>query len=441
MGNRAAIPAVPPLPGSPPAFNMPGARRETLSCGLDVVLVPAGVLPQLSIRIGLLAGAAADPPGKAGAAAMTAAMLTEGTTSLSAGELNRRLDEAGASISASASHDFAIVDVDLLAETAGEILPLAAGVLLEPAFPLAEFERVRAETLDGFLARQDEPANLADDTLARLVFGPEHPYGRLAEGTAGEVAALDRDDLVLMHQTRYGSSGSFLIAAGLFDPDWLLDLFEQLLRGWGPAAGPPGYPPPDPPAAVSSDPLRLRWPGASQAEIRVGGLGITRDSADWIPAGVMNYILGGSTITGRLGANLREDKGWSYGARSSFASAKDRGGWVAEAAVDGAVAEAALEEMQGEIARIGTDGITRKELRRAKDNIILSLPRAFATPQRIVQRFGTLPAYGLPADYWAHFAARVEAVTEGEVLRVARELLAEQGLAAVVVSGAAGQDS
>jgi zinc protease len=154
-----------------------------------------------------------------------------------------------------------------------------------------------------------------------------------------------------------------------------------------------------------------------------------------VPATVANYLLGGSTITGRLGANLREEKGWTYGVRSGFAAALQPAGWAIETAVDAEVVDAALAEIAGELDRFLAGPVPEEELARARHSLILSLPRAFETPGRVVSRLGTVEAFGLPSDYWETYPARIQEVTADEVLRIARERFDPAGLVRVVVGG------
>jgi zinc protease len=169
----------------------------------------------------------------------------------------------------------------------------------------------------------------------------------------------------------------------------------------------------------------------------VAGLGMQRNHPDWVAAAVANYLLGGSTITGRLGANLREDKGWTYGVRSGFAAALQPGGWSIETAVDVEVVPRALEEIFSELERFRSEAVPDAELRRAKDALTLSLPRAFETAGRIVSRFATVEAFGLQSDYWETFAERVEAVTSEEITRIARTYFEPERLVVVVVGSSA----
>lgn len=421
-----------PLPGTPPAARVPRPERWTLSNGLKVLAVARRKLPQVAVRLILPAGAAADPAMFPGTAALVGGLLTEGTWGLSADELNARIDSLGASIHAQVGHDHAEVDLVVLSETLAEGMELFAEVIAAPAFPEPEVERARAETLDALAARMDEPANVADDQFSLALYG-EHPYGRLTSGTEEGVASVPRDELVAFHAAHYRPEGSVILVAGDFDPAELRLLLERVFAEW--TGSPPSLLVPEtPPRAVQEGKLiTIPWPEAAQGELRLGGIGMERRSPDWIAGAVANYLLGGSTITGRLGANLREDKGWTYGVRSGFAAALRSGGWVIETAVDVEVVDAAMAEILGELDRFVQEPVSSEELRRAKDAMILSLPRAFESPGRIASRFGTLEAFGLGPDYWDRFPERVEDVSTEDVLRIARHYFHPARLVRVVV--------
>ena len=419
-----------PTPGGAVPLRVPSPERWALDNGLKVIAVPWSTLPQVGLRIVFPAGSIGDPEGLSGTAAFVGAMLTEGTQSLSAEELNARLDGLGASLGAQVGHDFAEVDLFILAETLPEAVRLLADVVRSPSFPEAETERVRAETLDSLEARDDEPANVADDALAIALYGADHPYGLPAVGTAEGVEEVTREALREFHSRHYRPDGAVLLVAGDFDADTLRSVLEDAFGDWSGSAAQPLYP------AVPGDSageLLIPWPDAAQGEIRFGGLGMPRSSPDWIPAAVANFLLGGSTITGRLGANLREEKGWTYGIRSGFSAAIQSGGWVIETAVDGAVVEQACAEIVKEIDRLLEEPLAEEELARARDALILSLPRAFETPGRIIGRFAALAAFGLPLDYWERFPAAVAAVTVDDVRRVARRYFHPEALVRVIV--------
>jgi zinc protease len=212
-------------------------------------------------------------------------------------------------------------------------------------------------------------------------------------------------------------------------------LLEEAFAGWSAVAPVVRYPTaPDAPPAAGTRVL-LPWQDAAQAEIRVAGRGLDRRSPDWAAGAVANYILGGSTITGRLGANLREARGWTYGAHSSYSSGVDRGGWSAHTAVDAAVARDAVNEILGEMRRLMEEPVPADELQRARDAIVLSLPRAFQTPGQVASRLSTLEAHGLPEDYWVSFPRQVAAVTAEDVARIAGLCFDPAQVVGVVVGG------
>ena len=427
-----------PTPGAPPIARPPRPERWTLDNGLRVLSVASGTLPQTAIRLILPAGSVRDPMAFPGTAALTGGLLTEGTLGLNAEELNLRLDTLGASLNVQVGHDFTEIDLYLLSETLAAGFELLADVLLHPAFPADELERARAETLDAFEARADEPSNVADDRVGIEVFGADHPYARLTTGTPEGVTSIPREALLEFHATHYRPFGAVLLIAGDFDPLALRRLVEERLGGWeGEAPALLTPPTPTRPAAAGSR-IHIPWPDAAQGEIRVAGAGLRRADPEWIPAAVANYLLGGSTITGRLGSNLREEKGWTYGVRSGFAAALQPGGWVIETAVDADVVDAALAEIAIELDRFLAEPVPHEELERAKHALILSLPRAFETPSRVVSRLGTVEAFGLPVDYWESYPMQVQAVTADEVLRIARARFAPAGLVRIVVGGEAG---
>jgi zinc protease len=433
-GGTALLPT--PRPGSPPRPRVPRPERWIMDNGLRVVALSRAGVPQLSMRLLVPAGSSADPVGYPGTAALVAALLTEGAGDLTAETLNARLDLLGASLGAQVGHDYAEVDLTALAETLVPAVELLALVVTRPTFAEAETERVRAETLDSLDARLDEPANVADDTVSASLFGEHHPYGRLTSGTPEGVEAVPREHLVEFHSQHFRPEGSILIVAGDFDPATLRSTLDRELGGWSgrsaDAVGLTAVPRP----LRAGERIVVPWEDAAQGEIRVAGIGMERAHPDWVPAAVANYLLGGSTITGRLGANLREDKGWTYGVRSGFAAALLPGGWSVETAVEVEVVERAVEEIFREMERFRTEAVPPAELRRAKDALTLSLPRAFETAGRIVARFATLEAFGLAEDYWDRFVDRIEAVDPDEVARIAATYFAPEQMVTVVVGSA-----
>jgi zinc protease len=425
----------PPVLGAPPRPRVPAPERWTMENGLRVVALPKHTIPQVVLRLVIPAGGAADPPAHPGTASLVAHLLTEGTRSMTADELNARLDLLGVDMHASVGHDFSEVEAVLPAETLEEAIALLAEVATRPSFPEKETERVRAESLDALIAREDEPANVADDRAALELFGATHPYGHPSFGTAAGIRSVPREALAAFHAEHYLPRGSFVVASGDFDSAELRGGLDAAFAGWAGEAPRVAYPAGTPAPARAGASVVVPWEDAAQSEIRIAGPGLDRRADDWMAGAVANYILGGSTITGRLGANLREDKGWTYGVRSAFHPGLAIGGWEASTAVDVEVTAAAVAEMEGEMRRMASETVSKDELRRAKDALILSLPRLFETPSGLAGRFVTLEAFGLPDDYWDRYADRIEAVTADDVLRISRQCFDPERLVRVVVGG------
>jgi len=436
MPHDSAVAVLPaPVPGPPPRPRVPRPERWVMENGLRVVAIQKRGIPQIVLRLVIPAGGAADPKEHPGTASLVAHLLTEGTLSMTADELNARLDLLGASVHASSGHDWAEVEAVLLTDTMDEGIALMAEVATRPSFPEQETERVRAESLDALVAREDEPANVADDRTSLEVFGPDHPYGRPSFGTAAGIATVPREALAAFHAARYKPRGSFLVAAGDFDPAELRARLDAAFAEWTGEVERVPYPAGPPVPANAGKTVVVPWDDAAQSEIRIAGAGLDRRSPDWLVGSVANYVLGGSTITGRLGANLREDKGWTYGVRSSFHAGQAIGGWGTDTAVDVEVTAAAVEEMIGELRRMATEPVPDDEMRRAKDAMVLSLPRVFETPGGIASRFVTMEAFGLPDDYWERYPDAVEAVTADDVLRISRQVFAPERVVRVIVGG------
>ena len=267
------------------------------------------------------------------------------------------------------------------------------------------------------------------------MFGPDHPYGHPSFGTPEGIRTVPREALAAFHAERYRPRGAFLVVSGDFDSAELRARLDAAFAGWTGEAPPVSRPSGPPVPARPGEVVVVPWEDAAQSEIRIAGPGLERRSDDWLAATVANYILGGSTIIGRLGANLREDKGWTYGARSAFHPGIAIGGWEATTAVDVDVTTDAVGEMLGEMRRLVTEAVPEDEMRRAKDALILSLPRAFETPSGLAGRFVTVEAFGLPDDYWDRYADRIEAVTAEDVMRIARMCFDPDRLVRVVVGG------
>ncbi len=420
-----------PPPGAPPQIRLPKFERLHLPNGLSVVAVRHDDLPEVSARVVIPFGASDDDRERAGTALLVARALTEGTAERTAGEVAEWLDYLGARFSVDVDHDATTLSLHFLSRVFDEALAFLAEVLSRPAFDPGEVGRLRDERLDEIASSLDEPRAVASLRLHEACFG-EHPYGMRAGGVEETVRAIDAETLSAFHKRYYGAAGATLILVGDLPKGGELE--ERLTAALSVWRGGPARPGrlADPNASDGRRLWAIPWDGP-QSEIRVGGLGIHRLDPDYPAVMVMNAILGG-LFSSRINMNLREDKGWTYGAASRFDARKRRGPYYAATAVDAAATIPAVREIVGEMERMKVEPASDAELELAKNALTLSLPRLFETVGQVSGRVAAQVIYGLPDDYWMTYRDQVAAVTREDVLAVAQRLLTTE-LNSIVVVG------
>jgi len=428
---RSRPPASAPTP--PPAT--PRFHSSILPGGLRILAARVPRLPEIAIRLVVHAGSGAEPAGQAGAAALAARVMPAGAGGRSAMQMAEWLDHMGASIGSGVGYDSARFSLHSLSDTLDGALDYLAEVILSPDFPPDEVARIRAEQIDEVRRSFDDPAELAAQALSEAIFGG-HPYGRPVRGRLETLEALDSSLLRGFRDDFYGGDTSFLVAAGDLHPGEFTRRIEQRFGAWSPAPRHPVVEPFQGSAAGSGKVVMIDRPGSKQSEIRIGAVGLAHGDEDEFPVLVMNAILGG-LFNSRLNLNLREDKGWTYGARSGFSLRRAPGPFVARAAVDTPVTARAFEEMLSEIRSMVDRPPDEGELQLAKNALILSLPRQFETTSQVAAKEAERVAYGLPDDWWQSYPERVQSVGVDEVVRVAERYLDREGLTLVAVGDVA----
>ncbi len=419
-----------PPAGPAPAITLPEFRRFELDNGMAVLAIQHDDLPQVSSRLVLPYGTVEDPRERAGTALLTARALTEGTRGRSAGEVAEWIDFLGARFSLEVNYDASVLSLHFLSRVFEQALDFMAEVVTEPGFDGGEVERLRDERLVEIARGRDEPRVVAGLRLSEALFG-DHPYGMRTGGVEETVREIDSEALRSFHVQYYRPAEATLVIVGDVPPaDELKRRLEGAFGAWAGAAAPPR-------SLSDAEPLdhRRLWAvqrAGPQSEIRVGVLGISRDDSDYAAASVMNSILGG-LFSSRINMNLREDKGWTYGASSTLDARKHRGPVSISTAVDAAVTVAAIREILGEMERMKTDPASGEELELAKNSLTLSLPRLFETPSQVSRRVKQQVIYDLPADYWETFADQVRATNAADVQRVANRLLSTEAASIIVV--------
>lgn len=424
----------PPEPGELPPLELPDFRRFQLESGLDVWVAEDRQLPEVSVRLIVEAGAVAEDDGRRGTAELTSRLLTEGAGERSAPETAEWLDRLGASFQASAGYDVTSLNLHTLSDVLDGTLDFLRAVAREPAFAPDELKRVRAETADELERERDEADVVADHALIRAVYG-DHRYGTPSAGEPETVRSLDRDAVTGFHGRRYGAAGAAVVACGDVDPAALRDALAERFGDW--EAGEGRTPPPAPPeeAGDAGRVLVVDRPASAQAEVRLGTVGLARGDEGFFPALVGNAVLGG-LFNSRVNMNLREEKGWTYGASTSLHFRRVAGPFVAGAAVETEAAGPALSEFLDEIRGMWERPPDDEELALARNSLVLSLPRRFETVSQVTSQVATLLVHDLPEDWWSGYRDRVEAVGRDDAVEALRRLLAPERLTAVVVAAA-----
>jgi len=425
--DRARIPG----PGPEKPFRLPERRSLELPNGLRVVLVEEHKVPLVSFNLVVRGGGATDPPGLAGLASLTAEMLTEGAGGRTALQLAEALEEIGAEVEASAGKDSVTVCLSALKTHLDMALELYADVIGRPDFPADELERQRRRRLVQLRQLQDQPRYLAGLAADRALFGA-HAYGRPLGGTLGSVAKITRPDLLEFWQSRFVPANAVLVAAGDITPVELETALTRSLAHWPAGPAPAlGLPAPEPPRGRVI--FLVDKPGAAQSNIVVAMPGAARTDPGHALLELLNRALGGQFVS-RINLNLREDKGYTYGANSRFISGLVPGAFAVSAPVDTAVTVPALRELMTELEGVaGSRPLTVAEIEFARGSLVNGYARRFETAEQIVCELAETYLYGLPDNAPEDFPAQVAAATPGAVGRIARERVCPDRAVVVVV--------
>jgi zinc protease len=421
--------ATTPKPAAALAMNLPVPQTFKLNNGMTVMLVESHNLPMLAANVAVLGGiGASKTPGLAG---FTTAMLQEGTESRDALKLADDVDQIGATLRTGATFDASAITVSALSRNASAAFDLLSDVTLHPAFRDADIERIRKTRLTNLIQEKDNPGLLANKFLYRTLYGDQHPYAYLETGTEESNKSATRDDLAGYYKAVFAPSNTALVVAGDITLAQLKTLAEKSFGGWTATAATPAIP--EAPSAVARKIVLVNKPGANQTMLRVGQIGVARNSPDYVPIRVMNNALGGQ-FSSRINLNLREVHGYTYGAFSGFQFRRGAGPFQIGGAIRTDVTAPAISEIFKEVDRMRTSEVTPDELAVARDAYARSLSSEFESSARVANSIGTLFVYGLPSDYYRTLPSQIEAVTAADVARVAREHLSPESMVVVGVA-------
>ncbi len=409
-----------PPAGSPRPYRFPDFSHARLSNGLGLWVVPLPDRELVSVHLMTDTGAAAEDETQAGIAALTAQLLVTGTERLDASDFAETTERLGIEVGSESSWDSARAGFTALGSKLDDGMALLAEMLLTPRLDEREFDRLKAERLNDILQARAEPGRLADESFLREVYAADVPYGRLSAGTPETVEPLTVDAARAYHASRYAPNVADMVVAGAVTPEAARATVERHLGGW--AGGGTGHRTIQPTQRGARRIVLVDRPGSVQSELRVGHLGIHRDHPRYFPATVMAALLGG-VFGSRLNRRLREELGYTYGARCAFDPRRAVGPFTATAAVQTEVTVDAIRELLGQLERMRSEPPTDRELAEVRDFLVGVFPLRFETTAGIAAAIEPLAIYDLPEDYWLNYRSRIEAVTATDVLEAARELI------------------
>jgi predicted Zn-dependent peptidase len=420
---------------TPEPLQLPPVTRVTFENGLRLIVAETHEVPLVEFYGMMGAGAAEDPDGKGGLAALTADAITRGAGDLSAEEFDRKIESLGGELRAEAGTDATIVNGEFLAEDFGTGLDLLRKILREPTFAPDEIRRGRQAQLAELLASLEDPSTVAEKCFARFLYGA-YPYGRWAQGTKASVEGLGRGNVRNFYHRWYRPNNLILSVVGDIKTDDAIARLREAFTSWEgrPDAVPTRAGPPEPVTARRV--LLVDQPDASQAQIRIGAMGMKRNDPALLPAQVANTVLGGG-FSSELVEELRVKRSLTYGASSAFVARLTGGDFRISTFSKSPTAVETLALALDVENGFRHEPIDPKMLDKARSYLVGQFPLRLETPDALAARLAEIDFFGLPKDDLETYVPRVTAVTPPIASEAAaRHMPAPEQVAIVVVGKA-----
>jgi zinc protease len=419
-------------------FAMPKAFEKELGDGLRVIVLENHKLPTFTMQMVILSGGLNDPADQPGVAQYTATMLREGTKTRSSRQIAEAVESIGATLNAGSglSSPISSITAGGLTENFDQIMGLFADVILNPSFPADDLNKLKTRATAQLRAQRSQPEFLANEMFLKTMYGA-HPASRIAL-TPAQVQSLTPERLKQFHAAHYKPNNAIFAIVGDVNPAEIVAKLEKTFGSQNTSWTRGEVPRPELPKVgehSSSKIYLVDRPGSEQTNLILGNLSIERNDPDYYALDVMNQVLGGGA-SARLFLNLREDKGYTYGAYSGFTAAKYRGVFRANTEVQTKVTKGSMDELIYEFKRIRDEKTPDDEFDRAKRTIVGGFALQLESPQSLLANIITQKIYNLPADYWDAYPQKIASVTADDVQRVARKYLDLAKLQIVAVGDA-----
>jgi zinc protease len=410
-------PDVPP----PKPIVIPNPAIQTLPNGLQVVVVERHTLPLITLRLVVKSGAECDPPNLPGTATLVNGLLSEGTEHRTSRQIAEAIDSVGGVVDNDVDWDSSYLSLSVLTDRADLAFDLVSDMVAHPAFQPAEIERQRKQVLSGLQVSLDDPAYVADTAFQNLIFAGT-AYGHPEDGTQASAERISAEDLRTFHRLYYQPANAILAVVGDITAPDALELAARYFSAWKNSGKLIVVPSVAPTPSAGRRVVAIDKSDAVQTEIRIGALGVPRDSPDYLALTVANEILGGPSEN-RLFKALRTRQGLTYGASSDLITRRHLGAWVAKTFTRTPEtmksAHVALEQVQS----LQEHGINRAELDTAQSYLVGHLALEFETSENVAGKVLDLIENGLPLDYWTNYPQNVRNIRPEAVDAAARHYL------------------
>ena len=421
-----------PPPGKLPALHVPVWTKSALSNGADFIVSEKHDLPLVSFSITFLGGADQfEAANRRGIAGLAASMLSEGTTTRDGEALSNALQLLGTSVNVSVAGESGSIGFVSTAANFPATLDILVDMLLNSTFPAEALERLRAQRLVALNQAKAQPGAIAGRVFPRTLYGDAHPFGQ--SPTEASISAVTRDEVIAFCRNYFKPGRALVTVVGDVNAASAKSTVERALSTWQAGGDKPAFSYPQVPAPRATTIFIVDKPAAPQSTFAIGLPGPARTTPDYFALQVMNVILGGQ-FQSRLNANIREDKGYSYGVSSNFAFGKGPGPFRGGGDMTAGKTDAALVEFMKELRGItGERPITEEELTTAKEALVQRLPSQFASVGGINAAITNIWTQNLPDTYYQQYGKSIAAVTKEDVLKVAKKYIDLGHLAIVIV--------
>lgn len=423
-----------PTSGPAPLVKVPDFWKATWSNGMKVIGTNTHEIPTVSIQLAINGGHKLDmiDPTKAGLASLTASMLNESTEKYTTEEIQEEFRKIGSSISVYSDKSRTIISINTLKKNLDKTLTLAEEVIFHPRFSAEDFERVKKQQLESIRSNEKNPAAIASIAFQRLLFGDQHIYSIPSEGIEESVEKISLDDVKKFYTSYYAPNISELIVVGDISQDEIIPKLRFLQNWQKKNVTIPKLPQPKP--ADKTKLYLIDKEEAPQSQIRIGYVtGMSYDvTGDYFKSYLMNYPLGGA-FNSRINLNLREDKGWTYGASSYFDADESDGVFQAGAGILGTATDSAVYEFMREIKSYKQDGITPEELAFMRNSIGQRDARSYETPGQKATFLRRIVHYNLDKTYVDKQTEIIRTITRDDINALAKKYLKDESMYILVV--------